>query len=232
MHAAPSRSRKKWHTKRMSRLTQWAQYCLIIGLAFAAAVIFVPVGMRLAMQPYIFASVEHAPEAEVAIVLGASVYRGKPSPVLERRAAKAVELYRARKVSKILVTGDNGALTHDEVTPVRKYLLDAGIPAGDIFLDHAGFDTYSSMYRAREVFRASSAIIVTQDFHLPRSVYIARHLGLSAYGIIAGGDGSEKDYAREVPASVKAMLDLIVHRKPKYLGDEIPLSGDGSTTWY
>lgn len=216
----------------MRLVTRYAQYAIILVLLAAAIALYIPVGMRYAMQPYLYASVASVPESEVAIVLGASVYRGKPSPVLERRAAKAVELYQAHKVSKILVTGDNGALSHDEVTPVRKYLLEAGIPAGDIFLDHAGFDTYSSMYRARDVFRASSATIVTQDFHLPRSVYIARHLGVEAYGIAAEGDGSEKDYVREIPASGKAVLDLIAHRVPKYLGEQIPLSGDGSRTWY
>lgn len=220
------------HTGAMSRRIMYAQYALLCALVCAVVAIAIPVGMRYSMQPYLYAASSDVPYTEVAVVLGASVYRGKPSPVLERRAAKAVELYRAGKVGKILVTGDNGALTYDEVTPVRKYLIEAGIPAGDIFLDHAGFDTYSSMYRARDVFLAESITVVTQDFHLPRSVYIARHLGLEAYGIIAGGDGSEKDYVREIPASGKAALDLLIHRVPKYLGETIPLSGDGSTTWY
>lgn len=220
------------HTDSMQRLYGTVRYSIIALLALSAVVVSVPVFMRYAMQPYIHSRVESVPKAQVAIVLGASVYRGRPSPVLERRAAKAVELYRAGKVEKILVTGDNGALTHDEVTPVRKYLMDVGIPPEDIFLDHAGFDTYSSMYRALAIFQADSAVIVTQDFHLPRSLYIARHLGLGAYGITASGDGSEKDYAREIPASAKALIDLIVRREPKYLGDAYPLSGDGTVTWY
>ncbi|TSC62373.1 MAG: hypothetical protein Athens041674_498 [Parcubacteria group bacterium Athens0416_74] len=220
------------HTGGMWRRFAYIRYAVILALAGIAVAICIPVSMRFAMGSYLFQSSSDVPYTEVAVVLGASVYRGKPSPVLERRAAKAVELYRAGKVGKILVTGDNGALTYDEVTPVRKYLLEAGIPAGDIFLDHAGFDTYSSMYRARDVFLAGSITVVTQDFHLPRSVYIARHLGIEAYGITAGGDGSEKDYVREIPASGKAVLDLALRRVPKYLGETIPLSGDGSTTWY
>ncbi len=136
-------------------------------------------------------------------------------------------------MSKILVTGDNGALSHDEVTPVRKYLLDAGIPAEDIFLDHAGFDTYSSMYRARAVFGAQTITITTQDFHLPRALWIARHLGLTAYGLAApGGEISLYDHVREIPASLKALWDVLTYRVPKYLGPAIPLSGDGQTTWY
>lgn len=220
------------HTGVMWRRFAYIRYTVIAALAGIAVAISIPVSIRFAMEPYLFETSSDVPYTEVAVVLGASVYRGKPSPVLERRAAKAVELYLAGKVGKILVTGDNGALTYDEVTPVRKYLLEAGIPAGDIFLDHAGFDTYSSMYRARDVFLADSITVVTQDFHLPRSVYIARHLGIEAYGIIAGGDGSDKDYVREIPASGKAVLDLVLHRVPKYLGETIPLSGDGSTTWY
>lgn len=208
------------------------RYLVILLLILIALVVATPVAMRYAMQPYLYTDVEDVPHAQVAIVLGASVYRGKPSPVLERRAARAVELYRAGKVDKILVTGDNGALTHDEVTPVRKYLSEAGIPDKDIFLDHAGFDTYSSMYRARAVFLASSATVVTQDFHLPRSLYIARMLGIDARGLLASGDGSEKDHAREIPASVKAVLDVALGRVPKYLGDAFPLDGDGSATWY
>ncbi|MFA7310039.1 MAG: ElyC/SanA/YdcF family protein, partial [Candidatus Paceibacterota bacterium] len=213
----------------MRTIHLYAQAVLILMLLLIAACIAVPIGVRTAMAPYMYVSTSDVPKTDVAVVLGASVRNGKPSPVLARRAQTAVELYLKGKVSKILVTGDNGALTHDEVTPVRKYLLDAGIPAGDIFLDHAGFDTYSSMYRARDVFQASSMTIVTQDFHLPRALFIARHLGLLAYGVSAeGGEGTGRDYTREIPASVKALMDLIVRRVPKYLGETIPLTGDGS----
>ncbi|MCI0559484.1 MAG: YdcF family protein, partial [Nitrososphaera sp.] len=112
-------------------------------------------------------------------------------------------------------TGDDGERDYNEVTPVRAYLTDAGIPPEDIFLDHAGFDTYSSMYRATHVFHVTSATIVTQDFHLPRALYIARHLGLTAYGVVAKGHGGLwRDYAREIPASVKALWDLALYREP------------------
>ena len=205
----------------------------IVGLlALLALAMMIPILMRLAVEPYVHASIQDVPQTEAALVLGASVIRRAPSPVLARRADMAIALYKDAKVSKILVTGDNGALTHDEVTPVRKYLLDAGIPAPDIFLDHAGFDTYSSFYRAREVFQARSLIIVTQEFHLPRALWIARQLGLEAYGIVAPGSGSMRDYFREIPASAKAFVDVVLRRQPKYLGPTIPLSGDGEITGY
>ena len=206
---------------------------LVFVLTLIALAMMVPIVMRTLVDRYITTTVDSVPRTEVALVLGASVYRGKPSPVLAERADVAVALYRANKVSKILVTGDNGTLSYDEVTPVRKYLLGAGIPSQDIFLDHAGFDTYSSMYRAREVFLARSLTIVTQDFHLPRALWIARRLGLDAYGIVAaGGENSPSDYIREIPAAIKALLNVLTDRQPKYLGPTIPLSGNGEETWY
>lgn len=204
---------------------------LVLGTLLVA--IGIPTAMRMSVAPFIYDSVAVAPQTDVAVVLGASVARGVPSALLAKRADAAIALYRKGKVRKILVTGDNGALSHDEVTPVRKYLQDAGIPPRDIFLDHAGFDTYSSMYRARDIFEARSLTIATQDFHVPRALWIARSLGLDAHGYIAeGGAGSLFDYLREIPASWKAVLNVLTRREPKYLGPAIPLSGDGQATWY
>jgi SanA protein len=204
----------------------------IIALVVLLTGVVVPLIIRSAVSSDIYAFAGDVPVTEVAIVPGASVYEGAPSPVLAARADAAIELYVKGKVSKILVTGDNGALNHDEVTPVRRYLLDAGVRPQDIFLDHAGFDTYSSMYRAVAVFHATSATIVTQDFHLPRALYIAHALGLTAYGFLAQGSGNFTGYVREIPASDKALLDLFLRREPKYLGQPYPLSGDGQPTWY
>ncbi|PIR83906.1 hypothetical protein COU18_00620 [Candidatus Kaiserbacteria bacterium CG10_big_fil_rev_8_21_14_0_10_51_14] len=206
---------------------------LIVGfLLLTTLFLLVPIAMRVGVARYMYTSVEEAPESDAALVLGASVVRGAPSPILAERADMAIALYRAGKVSKILVTGDSGALSYDEVTPVRKYLLDAGVAAEDIFLDHAGFDTYSSMYRAREVFQAESLTIVTQDFHMPRALWVARRLGLNAKGLVSGSDGSTYAYVREIPASIKALFDTITHRQPQYLGPALPLRGSGEATWY
>ncbi len=206
---------------------------LIIALV-ALILVLVPVlFLRIATASFTYATPDQVPRTDVAIVLGASVGGGIPSPVLAARADEAITLYLKGKVSKILVTGDNGALSHDEVTPVRKYLLAAGIPAQDIFLDHAGFDTYSSMYRAQAVFGVRTAAIVTQDFHLPRALFVVRSLGIDAVGIVAPEDGGDAlGYLREIPAAWKALIDLATRRQPKYLGDPIPLSGDGQATWY
>jgi SanA protein len=217
----------------MAVVRAYYRWVLIVLLVVAVVCLLIPFGMRATVSPFIYESLEDVPRAEVAIVLGASVMKGKPSPILADRANAAIALYSAGKVGKILVTGDNGVLSYDEVTPVRKYLLDAGVLPSDIFLDHAGFDTYSSMYRARNVFLAQSATIVTQDFHLPRALWIARHLGLAAYGVTAeGGNDTLYNYMREIPASLKALVDIVIHREPKYLGSAIPLSESGEATWY
>jgi SanA protein len=219
------------YSLRMNAVIRWIASLLVVG-----AIIFFSVNiiMRRAMGPYMYNSIDAIPSAQVAVVLGASVVHGKPSPVLAARADAAIALYKAKKVEKILVTGDNGEDRYDEVTPVRKYLTDAGVPDDVIFLDHAGFDTYSSMYRARSVFQADTMIIVTQDFHMPRALFIARHLGISAVGYIAQDQGSQtSEYVREIPASIKALWDIYTNRVPRYLGNAIPLDGQsGTSTWY
>ncbi|MDR3571660.1 MAG: ElyC/SanA/YdcF family protein [Candidatus Pacebacteria bacterium] len=212
-------------------MNRFVRLGIILLLIAALIALLIPITMRILVAPFLFTSDSNVPQTQVAIVLGASVEGNEPSPILAERANAAIRLYEGGKVSKILVTGDNATTRYDEVNPVEHYLLAAGIPAQDIFLDHAGFDTYSSMYRAKTVFGATTAVIVTQDFHLPRAVFIARTLGMEAYGYDAG-QASVWDYLREIPASAKAIWDLATHRVPKYLGQPFPLTGDGEATWY
>jgi len=176
----------------------------------------------------IYESVDVVPSAQVALIPGAAILPGGGlSPVLADRVDMAIKLYKAEKVKKILVTGDNSTLAYNEVNPVRLYLLANSIPDSAIFLDHAGFDTYSSMYRARDIFLTDSIIIVTQGFHLPRAVYIAQELGINAAGLKAdNGHYLLRNYIRETLADVKAVIDLTTKRKPKFLGKEIPIMGD------
>jgi len=180
-------------------------------------------------QSYIYKNVEEISEAQTVLIPGAAILSsGKLSAIFEDRVDKAIQLYEAKKVSKILVSGDNSTVSYNEVNPVRNYLLMKGVPDMDIFLDHAGFDTYSTMYRARDIFQVSSIIISTQSFHLPRSIFIARSLGIDAYGISADeGNILFRNHIREIIANEKAVLNLIFERQPKYLGDAIPITGDG-----
>src|SRR3989338_4358959 len=199
------------------------------ALALLVFVFFTNIVIFLGSKSYIYKNIEDIKEAEVVLIPGAAVLKnGALSSIFKDRVNTAIELYQAKKVSKILVSGDNSTISHNEVNPVRNYLLEKGVPDEDIFLDHAGFDTYSTMYRARDIFQVSSIIISTQSFHLPRSVFIARMLGINAFGISADvGHILFKNYIREIFANEKAVLELIFHIKPKFLGDVIPITGDG-----
>lgn len=203
--------------KRFLKFLPWGIALVILALA---AVRFF---MLSATEDYIVASIDDAPAADVALILGASVYSsGELTSVFRARVEKALEVYRAGKVGNILVSGDNSTPWHNEVQPVRKYLLQKGVPEGDIYLDYAGFDTYSSMYRARDVFGVRSMIVTTQTFHLPRALFLARRLGIAAYGVPADIPYLyARNHAREVLAQAKAVIDLIVSREPKFLGEKI-----------
>jgi|WetSurMetagenome_2_1015567.scaffolds.fasta_scaffold301089_1 SanA protein len=175
------------------------------------------------------------PKSQAALVLGARVWRdGSMSAIFEDRAKTALRLYREGKVEKILVSGDHGRKNYDEVNAAKKFFLANGVPGKDIFLDHAGFDTYDSLYRARDIFAAQSLIICTQDFHLPRAIYIGRGLGLEVYGVSSDLQpyvGEFRRNLREKIARTKAVFDMIIKAKPKFLGPIIPLSGDSFASW-
>ncbi|MDD3190935.1 MAG: ElyC/SanA/YdcF family protein [Candidatus Pacebacteria bacterium] len=178
---------------------------------------------------------DNVPQKEVALVLGARVYKnGRLSDMFRDRVDMAIGLYEAGKVEKILVSGDHGTKEYDEVNAAKDYLLQNGVPGADIFLDHAGFDTYDSVYRARDVFQVKSMVIVTQGYHLPRALYIADKLGLDAVGVGADlrpyGGESYRNF-REEFAVVKAWLDIVLKSKPKFLGEPIPISGEGFASW-
>lgn len=189
---------------------------MILVLCVGVVAVGAPTALRVFAAPYMHASAVDVGAADAIIVPGASVVRGKPSPVLERRASAAVELFNAGKAPTILVTGDGREPNYNEVEPVRDYLEASGIPRGAIVLDPEGYDTYTSMYRARDVFGFTRIIIVTQDFHLPRAIYVARYTGLEAEGFVAAGtERTISAYAREIPASVKALLDVAFGRTPR-----------------
>ncbi len=180
-------------------------------------------------------SIDGADHAPVAIVLGAKVKAdGTPSDILRDRLLTAIDLYRAGSVDKILVSGDDGQVEYDEVNAMRVYLLAASVDPDDIFLDHAGFDTYDSMIRARKVFGVAKAIVVTQTYHLPRALYLADAFGIDAQGVAADRQtylGIFRYEARELLADVKAVIDVVLHASPHFLGETIDVTGDGRMTW-
>lgn len=207
---------------------------LLVGLlGLELLVVFVVttnVIVYMQTRAFIYRAPAFAPAARVVLVPGAALAGPQTlGPIFTERIDTAISLYEMRKVEKILVSGDNSTVEHNEVNPARRYLLSKGVPDEDIFLDHAGFDTYSSLYRARDVFGVTSVVIATQSFHLPRAVFIARKLGMEAYGISADtGPVLAYNYIREVFADEKALLDLVFGRAPKYLGAIIPITADGT----
>ncbi len=192
--------------------------------------------IKRSSQQFIYSQIQQTPGAYTALILGAKVKpNGRLSHMLEDRVLTGLDLYRQGKVKKLLLSGDHGQKSYDEVNAMRNYLLRHGVPEQDIFLDHAGFNTYSSMYRARDVFQVRDVIVVTQAFHVPRAVYIARSLGLQATGLIADRRiymrvSQLKSDVREILARVKAFVDVQRNAQPKYLGTIIPITGDGRKT--
>ena len=173
-------------------------------------------------------------DVDCILVLGCLVNDGGvPSDMLHDRLRQAVELYELGAAPKLLMSGDHGRENYDEVDAMKTYAVGEGIASADVFMDHAGFSTYESMYRAKEVFGAKKVIIVTQEYHLYRAVYIARSLGLDAYGVTSDYNrylGQFRRDVREVLARVKDFGTSIFKPEPTYLGETIPIWGDGNLT--
>jgi vancomycin permeability regulator SanA len=153
--------------------------------------------------------------------------------MLEDRLRRGVALYDLGAAPKLLMSGDHGRENYDEVDAMKRYAVDAGIPSVDVFMDHAGFSTYESLYRAKEIFGAGKLIIVTQEYHLYRALYIAQQMGLEAYGVSAdyrSYSGQTSRDIREFLARVKDFGTGIFKPEPTYLGDTIPIWGNGDLT--
>jgi vancomycin permeability regulator SanA len=170
-------------------------------------------------------SVAGAPSAPVALVLGAGLTpAGTPSPALQVRLDDAAALYRLGKVSALLVSGDNGTVTHDEPTAMRDYLVAHGVPAGKVVRDYAGFDTWDSCVRAKKIFGVDRALVVTQQYHLPRAVFLCRRAGIDADGAAdPHPDAARLSFTlREIPAAVNAAWDAVFTPAPRFLGAAEP----------
>lgn len=214
---------------------KWVWLVLLIIALIGAFMLLANMSVLSSGKKFVYTESNNIPKAQVGLILGAKVYSdGRLSQMMQDRADTAIGLYKSGKVEKLLMSGDHGTVGYDEVNTVKEYLLNKGVKPEDLFLDHAGFDTYDSVYRARDVFRVKSMTIVTQKFHLPRAVYLARALGMEANGIVA----DQREYlgmfwneSREMVARSKAFLDILTGAKPKFLGDEIPIEGDSRLSW-
>ena len=230
---------KKPGSKRILRVTRY-----LVRSIFSAALIALAVslaingGMIVVARKYIFRDIQEIPHRATVMVLGSQTHGQQLSRVLEDRVLGGIELMAAGKGNKLLLTGDHSQRYYDEVNAMRLYVLQHApfIAEEDIFMDHAGLSTYDSMYRARDIYQVKDLIIVTQDFHAARGVYLARSLGLNALVYAQ----SQKKFAlrtrlawqtREYFARIKAVLSILLYPLPQALGNPLPITGDGRQTW-
>ncbi len=224
------------HLSRYFTLRRLTAITVVSAVGVLAAGLLISRSMR-SVDEYILRTSNNVPAVYTGIVPGARVYKdGRLSHMLEDRVVSAAQLYKEGKIRKILLTGDHGNKDYDEVKAMRLYLRRLRVPESAIFLDHAGFTTYDSLYRARDIFGVQDCVIVTQEFHLPRSVYTARKLGLDCYGYVA----DRRSYTarshgwskfREFFSKIKAWLQVNVTRpQPKFLGEKIPITGEARLT--
>lgn len=204
-------------------------------------VIQIPVLMNAYMYEFsskYFLTVDEASQEtfDCVLVLGAGVWGEDPSHMLEERLNKGVEVYKTGCTNRILMSGDHGRVEYDEVNVMKSFAVEKGAVAEEVFMDHAGFSTYESMYRAKEVFQVKKVVIVTQKYHLYRAVYNARKLGLDAYGVAADGQYNYSlpvrtyNNSREALARCKDIIWCIFKPEPTYLGEAIPISSSGVLT--
>ena len=207
--------------------------CGIIIIVVLAVIDIIALGInlfvRLSTKKQIIKEDQYSNLSDVdcIIILGAGIWGDKPSPMLEDRLQEGIKLYQNNVSDKIIMSGDHGKKEYDEVNIMKKYVVERGIPSENIFMDHAGFSTYESIYRAKEVFQAKKIVIVTQKYHLYRALYIANRLGIEAYGV--GSDprqyvGATNREIREILARDKDFIKCIFKPKPTYLGDTIPVN--------
>lgn len=181
----------------------------------------------------IYTEIIDVPKTKVAIIFGAGINGDKPSRYLKDRLDAGISLYKNHKVDKILLSGDNGRDEHDELTVMKLYCYENGVDTNKIYIDYAGFDSYSTMYRAKHIFKVDTAILVSQKYHLNRCVYIGDKLGVKSYGYSAdkGVYPGYKYYSfREKLSITKSILDVTRKRKPKYLGETVDISGKSNYT--
>ena len=211
----------------------------ILLLCFIA--VQIPLLLNVYMLEYsnrYFLTVEEAAEMEFdcVLVLGAGVWGEDPSHMLEERLNRGIEVYNTDCTDRLLMSGDHVREEYDEVNVMKNFAIECGAVPDEVFMDHAGFSTYESMYRARDVFDVESLVIVTQKYHLYRAVYDARKLGLEAYGVVADGqynyaiDVRTYNNVRESLARCKDFVWCIIQPEPTYLGELIPISASGNLT--
>lgn len=209
---------------------------LVILVVLAIAIVFGVNAFVINRYKSKILSVEDSKKLEdvdCILILGAQVMSDKPSEILADRLKQGLELYKNGVAEKIIVSGDHGRTDYDEVRVMKDFLISNGVPSENIFMDHAGFSTYDSMYRAKNIFKVERLVVVTQEYHLYRAVYSGNKLGMDAYGVrsdLHQYGGQEKREVREILARNKDFVMCIFKPQAKFGGEEIPVSGNGDIT--
>ncbi|NLY08594.1 MAG: DUF218 domain-containing protein [Tissierellia bacterium] len=204
-------------------------------IIFVLIAVLIPVGISNYIKFKSYKKMVANPQGEfdTILVLGAGVLpNGQPSPMLKDRLEKGIELYEKGISGKLLLSGDHGQKHYDEVNVMKDYCLKRGVKKEDIFMDHAGFNTYDSVYRAKHVFQCNRIVIVTQRYHLYRALYLSDKIGLEAEGVscdVKRYIGQFQRDIREILARNKAFI-MGFSGGRTLLGDTIPIDGDGSVT--
>ena len=213
--------------------------CLAFGLLTTAFVFGVNALVVSSAKENVITAQEAAEleDVDCIIVLGCLVRSdGTLSDMLCDRVERGIEVYELmaqKSGAKLLMSGDHGTVEYDEVNAMKQYAIEKGVDSEQIFMDHAGFSTYESIYRAKEIFGAERVVIITQEYHLYRALYIADALGLEAYGVASDQrtySGQTMRDVREILARNKDFLTSLFKPKPTYLGETISLDGSGDVT--
>lgn len=205
-------------------------YAFILGVILVLSVNLL---IKHQTNPAIYSNEQDVPKTKVGIIFGAGINNNKPSKYLKDRLDAGIKLYENNKIDKILLSGDNGSNAHDELTVMKLYCYEHGVDTNKIYLDYAGFDSYSTLYRSKFIFDIDTAILVSQKYHLNRCINIGDKLGIKSYGFVADqGTYQGFKYAsfREYFAVVKSTIDLIIGRKPHFLGEKVSINGPSNYT--
>ncbi|MCL7426879.1 vancomycin high temperature exclusion protein [Streptomyces sp. YS415] len=205
--------------------TRTAQRRLVQALMAACVLALLPMTWMYLSTGDRLRSLADAPRTDVAVVFGAGLWQGEPSPYLAHRLDAAAELYRAGRVKVVLVTGDNSREDYDEPDAMRAYLTRHGVPDARIVSDYAGFDTWDSCVRAKKIFGVDEAVLISQGFHIRRAVALCEAAGVTSYGVgVAAVHDATWYYggSREILAAGKAALDAVFRPDPTFLGPAEP----------
>ena len=226
------KNKKKLSKKLLALICAFLCICLVGGIAVLCVNSVVISSVKDRILSVDDASLMN--NVDCVLVLGCLVRdNGVPSDMLYDRIRRGVELYDNGASPKLLMSGDHGRVDYNEVKAMKDTAMMLGVPSEDIFMDHAGFDTYDSIYRAKAIFGADKIIIVSQGYHLYRALYIAESLGIEAYGVSSDYHsyfGQTSREIREILARNKDVLSCLFGVKPTYLGESISLNGNGEIT--